>query len=193
MVARLADQLFCKVSTIQDGVSSLPGAAGLLWLRQRTYQPGSPHSQKQWGRWRPLPSYVSVVLFLRVGVLLMCEWGLEARLIKQQQQQQPRNKAKCANVASRCETDESGLLFLHTTQRYTGLKKLFANELLLLWCAVGLALPESLAVRKKITSLKSVQNATSPGSTRSVHWFMTLTFYGLCLCVALGLDIGQRA
>ena len=188
MVARLADQLFCKVSTIQDGVSSLPGAAGLLWLRQRTYQPGSPHSQKQWGRWRPLPSYVSVVLFLRVGVLLMCEWGLEARLIKQQQQQ-PRNKAKCANVASRCETDESGLLFLHTTQRYTGLKKLFANELLLLWCAVGLALPESLAVRKKITSLKSVQNATSPGSTRSVHWFMTLTFYGLCLC----LDIGQRA
>ena len=73
------------------------------------------HSQKQWGRWRPLPSYVSVVLFLRVGVLLMCEWGLEARLIKQQQQQQPRNKAKCANVASRCETDESGLLFLHTT------------------------------------------------------------------------------
>ena len=93
------------------------------------------HSHKQRGRWRPLPSYVSVVLFLRVGVLLMCEWGLEARLIKQQQQQ-PRNKAKCANVASRCETDESGLLFLHTTQRYTGLKKLFANELLLLllWC-----------------------------------------------------------
>ena len=136
------------------------------------------HSHKLRGRWRPLPSYVSVVLFLRVGVLLMCEWGLEARLIKQQQQ--PRNKAKCANVASRCETDESGLLFLHTTQRYTGLKKLFANELLLLWCAVGLALPESLAVRKKITSLKSVQNATSPGSTRSVHWFMTLTFYGLC-------------
>ena len=39
MVARLADQLFCKVSTIQDGVSSLPGAAGLLWLR-RTYKPG---------------------------------------------------------------------------------------------------------------------------------------------------------
>ena len=40
IVARLADQLFCKVSTIQDGVSSLPGAAGLLWLRRRTYQPG---------------------------------------------------------------------------------------------------------------------------------------------------------
>ena len=31
------------------------------------------HSHKQRGRWRPLPSYVSVVLFLRVGVLLMCE------------------------------------------------------------------------------------------------------------------------
>ena len=148
------------------------------------------HSHKQRGRWRPLPSYVSVVLFLRVGVLLMCEWGLEARLIKQQQQQ-PRNKAKCANVASR---QMSRACSFCTQQRYTGLKKLFANELLLLWCAaVGLALPESLAVRKKITSLKSVQNATSPGSTRSVHWFMTLTFYGLCLCVALGLDIGQRA
>ena len=55
-----------------------------------------------------------------------CVWGLEARLIKQQQ---PRNKAKCANVASR---QMSRACSFCTQQCYTGLKKLFANELLLL-------------------------------------------------------------